>query len=283
MPSVVIGPVEKAVKYHGAKTPVGSKLRSRLWQETVPVQIREISQASAAVESARVLQRIQDGIGSILSHRRNDLGGLTDRSALMRDIMDLANQEGIRPSKDDAKRGTIEDIGSEARTALIYEMQTGSAYGYANWETGQDPDMLDAYPAQELVRVRQAKEPRDWDSRWAAAGHKVGWEGAARGVKVALKSSPIWVALSRFERAFPPFDFGSGMWVEDVDREAAERLGLIRLGQQVTPQEKPFAENWQTSVEHLSRELRDSLLQAFPERVVIDGDKATWRETCNAL
>lgn len=36
--------------------------------------------------------------------------------------------------------------------------------------SGQAPDMLDAYPAQELVRVRQAKAPLDWDIRWAVAG-----------------------------------------------------------------------------------------------------------------
>lgn len=282
MASIVIAPLEKAVQYHDAKTPVGSKLRSEDWLQTVPVQIQEVSQASATVESARVLQRIQDGVGEILGHRRNELGGITDRSGLMRDLMQIANEEGIRPAADDAKRGTIQDIGSEARTALIYEMQTGSAYGYAQWQTGQDPDMLDAFPAQELVRVRQAKQPRDWDTRWAAAGQKVGWVGAAKSPKVALKNSPIWVALSRFERAFPPFDFGSGMWVEDVEREQAVKLGLLAEGDQVKPEDKPFAENWQTSVKDLSPELRQSLQEAFPERVSIQGDTAQWNPGSSA-
>lgn len=189
-----------------------------------------------------------------------------------------SDQSDQSDQSDRSAKPETEDVGSEARTSLIYEMQTGSAYGYASWEAGQDPDLLDAYPAQELVRVRQAKVPRDWDTRWRAAAQKVGFNGVAKGPKVALKSSPIWVALSRFERAFPPFDFNSGMWVEDVDREAAVRLGLIGVNEQARPQEKPFAGNWQTSVENLSKELLDSLLRAFPDRVKIVGDKAAWTD-----
>lgn len=277
MDRIVIAPVAEAVRYHDAKTPVGSKLRSGEWLQAIPVQIREASQASAAVESARYLERIQGGVGDILGHRRNEFGGITDRSGLIRDLIQLAEREGLRPPEGDAKRGTIQDVGSEARTELIYQMQTGSAYGYANWQAGQDPDMLDAYPAQELVRVRDAKVPRNWAVRWAEAGQKVGWVGAAKAPFVALKNSPIWVALSRFERAFPPFDFGSGMWVEDVDRETAVNLGLLKVADQVQPQAKPFTENWETSVKDLSPELRESLRKAFPDRVVIEGDTAKWR------
>lgn len=280
MPGIILAPLEEAVKYHGAKTPVGSKLRTKDWQRAVPVQIREVAQASAAVESARYLQRIQDGIGDVLSIRRNAEGVLTDRSAMIRDLMRIAEDEGLRPPSDSGERGGITDVGSEARTALIYEMQTGSAYGYADWKAGQDEDALDAAPAQELIRAEDRNDKRDWHRRWVEAGGRLtdgtGLDGKP-GRLIALKTDPVWTKISRFGRAFPPFDFGSGVWVEDVLRPEAEELGVIAADQRVQPQDKPFAENWETSVKDLSPELRQSLQKAFPDTVTIEGDSARWQ------
>lgn len=44
---------------------------------------------------------------------------------------------------------------------------------------------------------------------------------------VALKTSPIWVELSRFGYPYPPFDFNSGMWVRPVSDDDCEALGLL--------------------------------------------------------
>ena len=56
----------------------------------------------------------------------------------------------------------------------------------------------------------------------------VNWEGVARGGQmVALKSSPIWVELSRSGYPYPPFDFNSGMWVRPVSDDDCEALGLL--------------------------------------------------------
>lgn len=38
---------------------------------------------------------------------------------------------------------------------------------------------------------------------------------------IALKSDRVWTNFSRFGRPYPPSDFGSGMGVEDIDRDEA--------------------------------------------------------------
>jgi hypothetical protein len=188
----------------------------------------------------------------------------------------IAEREGLRPPADDSRRHGLQDVGSEARTELIYQMQTGSAYGYANWKSGNDADALQAAPAQELVRIRSARKPRDWDTRWEQAGNKVGWAGAIRSPKVALKTSPIWTAISRFDRPYPPFDFGSGMWVEDVDRETSLRLGLVARGEPLQPARSPYSASLQASAKDLSPELRQSLRSLFGPQIQFDGDTIKW-------
>ena len=44
---------------------------------------------------------------------------------------------------------------------------------------------------------------------------------------IALKGDPIWTHISAFHLPFPPFDIDSGMDVDGVPREEAEKLGLI--------------------------------------------------------
>jgi hypothetical protein len=56
---------------------------------------------------------------------------------------------------------------------------------------------------------------------------------------VALKLSPIWAQLSRFGTPYPPFDFNSGMDVEDVGRRKARELGLLEDGETGPSAESP--------------------------------------------
>ncbi|MBR0198127.1 MAG: hypothetical protein IJQ34_08330, partial [Kiritimatiellae bacterium] len=68
------------------------------------------------------------------------------------------------------------------------------------------------------------KNPRgDWPKRWQKAGGKI-FPG---GRMIALKDDPVWVKLSVFDNPFPPFDWGSGMGLEDIGRKEAVKLGLI--------------------------------------------------------
>lgn len=283
MATLTLQPIAAAVLHHSEKTPVGSALRTREWAE-VPLALRNRAQFSAGVESARVLNRIQGGIASILGHLKESGGVIADRSKLIRDLGRLAEAEGIRPA-DPAARGTVRDIGSEARAALIYEQQTGQAYGFADWKGAQDADALDAAPAQELVRIRDSRVKRDWITRWRQAGGRV-FPGASPGGQlqdgidgrcIALKTDPVWAAISRFGNPWPPYDFNSGVWVEDVDRAEAVELGMIQASQQVQPAEVDFNRGLQASVRDLSPELRDVLKSHFGDQVDVDSETIQWK------
>lgn len=262
--AIVAAPIAEALAHHGAKTPVGSVLRSRQWA-AMPLALRQRAQFSAGVESARYLSRIQDGIQSVLAREE-----AWDRSRVIRDLMQIAEREGLRPTGED--RGGLLDPGSERRTELIYAMQTGQAYGHAEWRTGQDPDAMDAAPAWELVRWEDRQVPRDWTKRWLDAGGRL-----YAGRMVALKTDPVWERISRFGVPWPPFDFGSGMGVDDVLRPEAEALGLLPPDEPAPePIEADFNARLKASAAGLGPELRQNLLSLFGPQVNIDGDTIRW-------
>ncbi len=97
-----------------------------------------------------------------------------------------------------------------------------SAQNGFNWyNEGQDDAVLDEFPAQELFRC--ADEPtKDWIKIWEWAGGRF-FEGRM----IALKNDPIWSRISKFGLPYPPFADDQAMWVRDVDRSDAERIGVI--------------------------------------------------------
>lgn len=267
-------PLAAAVQAVSSKTPVGSAMRTRDWETKTTAGIREQAFYSAGVESVRVLSEMQDGIGKILAEVRSAKHGgyEMDRGKFIRDIQQRATELGLR-NTDPKKRGTLEDFGSEKRLKLILEQQIGAAQAKAYWEQGNDPDLLDAFPALRLIRVRSSKVKRDWKERWSEAANGVGWTGVARnGEWVALKDSPIWTKLSRFERPYPPFDFNSGMGVEEVAREDAEALGLIAPGQKLENPASAWKQELEASVKTLKPDMVNQLRKLFGDRLeIVDG------------
>ena len=96
-------------------------------------------------------------------------------------------------------------------------------HGYRQFIESQDADLLDVWPCQELIEVEVCKEPCNWPERWVQAGGKL-----YAGRMIARKDDPVWFAISRFNLPYPPFDFGSGMGVRDVDHSEAEALDVIK-------------------------------------------------------
>lgn len=226
--TIEIAPLPEAVAKLEAKSPVAAALTSAEWSG-VPLALRERAFFSARVESERLLAEMQKRIGQALTLARVEVGdgktALMDRDSFIAEVRKLAEEWGVQTAGSGAA-GTVQDIRSARRLGLIFDTQMQQAQGYARYKAAHDPDVLESWPAQRLVREQPRRVPRDWDRRWAEAGARVGWQGALQHPKVALKTSPIWAELSRFGVPWPPFDFQSGMGVEDVDAEEAERLGL---------------------------------------------------------
>lgn len=154
---------------------------------------------------------------------------------------------GYQP--DPEKRGTIEDLSSDKRIKLVIDTNVQLAQGAGAFvQQNSDPELVDLWPALELYRLEDKKQPRDWEQRWHIAAQVAGDPKAAaalglHGRMVALKSSGIWQALGdgaggyddTLGNPFAPFAFQSGMWTQDVSRDDAVSLGLIAENEEAKP------------------------------------------------
>ncbi len=266
---IKVQPWAEAVAKISAKTPLGSTLRSDQWDQQESA-IREAAFFSARVESARLLSDMQRSIVDALSGNKTPGGALMDRGRFISDMRKLAQQLGVGQ----LGKSEITNMQGPARLGLIYDMQTRQARGFARWKTGHDPDMMNQFPAQRLIRIADRKEPRDWEERWNKAAMAAGFVGVAKTSMVALKDSPVWKELSRFGTPWPPFDYGSGMGVEDVDRGEAERMGLIMPGQVIEPTgDREFADRMEASAARIEPEMLKVLEQSG---MVISGGKVRY-------
>ncbi len=205
------------------KALVGSGMDSRQWS-AVQAGLRDRASFSATVEDVRVLGAFRTACARLAA-------GETDPSAARIEMRDALTAAGYRPpDAEDQGPGGVRNLMNQRRLDLILKTNVEQARGWAQHMEGTTPGALLAYPAQRLVRVRQRRMPRDWTARWKEAGDAVGWQGACRDEFVALKLSPIWAQLSRFGTPYPPFDFNSGMGVEDVGKRKARELGLLEEG-----------------------------------------------------
>jgi hypothetical protein len=162
------------------------------------------------------------------------------REALRNKLKEL----GYQPGEDQA--GSIKDLSSDARINLVVKTNVELAEGAGKYVQGNlNEDVVDLWPAWELVRYESRKDPRDWEQRWRIAAQVANDPKAAAALELhgklaALKSSGIWRELGDgaggFEdtlgNPYPPFAFNSGMWTEDVSREEAEAMGLIEPGEE---------------------------------------------------
>jgi len=269
-------PLADAVAHISAKTPVGSILRTNEWAQ-MPLGLRQRAQFSAGVESMRVLSNIQAKLLQSVSLARMQLGGgkegaFMDRTKFVGDLHQIAMSEGLYPRN--GGQGGLRDITSVPRLQMIYDIQVGQAQGFAGWKADMDPDMLDAYPAQELIRIADRKKKRIWQARWANAGgpHLPGNRMAA------LKTDPVWIGISRFECPWPAFDFNSGMGLRDISRAEAEKMGLLQPGERVTPNDEDFNAGLEASVRGMDPRTIESLKSLFGDQVqVLDNNTVTWR------
>lgn len=191
------------------KVLVGSELDTAGW-DRVAAELKDRAFFSSKVEEAKILHAARQMCAEVAEGKRS-------ASEFRRDMRALLSKMGV-PEGD----GSLKDLYSTKRLDVLRETNVRQARGWAQHMEGTTQGALMAFPAQELVRVYEREQPRDWEARWAAAGGQF-----YQGRMVALKNDPVWTAISRFGTPWPPFDFGSGMGVEDIDWEEAVELGLL--------------------------------------------------------
>lgn len=195
-----------------ARALAASPMKSSDWS-SVQAGLRDRAFFSATVDDARRLAAMREAVARV------GAGGLSESQARLA-IREALAATGYAPP--DGKEGGLQDLSSRRRLDLILETNVAEARGYVRYLEGTSEGALAAFPCQELVRVQDRKAKRDWATRWKGAG------GALHeGRMVALKTDPIWTAISRFGHPWPPFDFGSGMGLRDVARSEAIRLGVV--------------------------------------------------------
>lgn len=259
-------PFDAAVARFRSKNPVASPLRTREWQE-MALAMKERAFFSSTVTSIQTLSQLSSKIDESLSLGSREAGrAFMDRS---RFIAEMRQELGAAPGDS----GQLTDLGSAKRLGLIYDFQKEDAMEYGRWAAGQDPDILDAYPCQELKRVEEREDKRDWATRWTAAG------GRFHGDRmIARKDDPVWSAISRFGRPWPPFDFGSGMGLEDVDRDEAVALGVIEEGTTVSPTLEDFNRGLEASVPNATPAVLEGFKEIFGDQVDVDlQGKVVWQ------
>ncbi|MFO1461232.1 MAG: hypothetical protein U1G08_17750 [Verrucomicrobiota bacterium] len=270
-------PFKEALQKLGQRTPIAADLGSAEWAQ-VPVALRERAMFSAHVESLKFLQRVRDSLGDFLGASRELLptpdGGVTDalkmgsRAQFIDRMRELAISEGMGPLEpEDA--GTVRDVTSEQRLALIFDVQTQAATRFGDWKQGMDPDVLDEFPAQRFIREVGVEKPR-----------RIHDENEG---EVRLKSDlAFWLSMNDpafggFGVPYGPWGFNSGMGVEDIDRAEAESLGLLAPGEKVQPVEQEFNDHLKASVSGLDPDLHEVLKSRFGDQIKIEEGAAWWK------
>ena len=248
-----------------------SRLDSSQWNQ-IQAGLRNRAFFSSRVANVNILAAMRDKV-------REYSEGETDISKIRMKIREDLQTLKYDPHGD---KGTIHDLFSQARLDVIIKTNVAQARGYMQYAEGMSPGAFAAFPAQEFTRIAHRRNQRqDWPQRWAKAGGKT-----YGGKMIALKDDPVWERLSVFGNPFPPFDWGSGMGVLDVDRKTAIHLGLISdeelRGKTAALREKPlpdFNRDMQASVPNLrSDSLCGKILKrAFGDQVVIENSVVHWQ------
>ena len=217
----------------------------------------------------RFLQTCRDKIAEMLGNAKSENGAITSRAQVVSAIMQEARRSGIAEGTE-----RITDPGSMARANVIIDTNAGMAAGYASAIEANSYGARLAFPAQELVRIEEREVPRDWRRIWTQHGGRL-----FDGRMIALKEDPIWAAISRFGMPYPPFDFNSGMGVDDISFDEAVSLGVITDSYQ--PQKDSPLKDFNRSLEADCAFKNDAsfrvLKRQFGDQIREANGKIVWR------
>jgi hypothetical protein len=140
---------------------------------------------------------------------------------------ELLISEGLA-APTDFKNESIQNVISASRLKLIFNTNTAQAQDFAIYQSRvADPVRINRFPAAEFVRTPGAKVPRTLH---------VANEGAVR----RYDDLAFWLTqnsadIGGFGVPWGPWGFNSFMTTFPVARARAEKLGLVKPGEQVMP------------------------------------------------
>lgn len=196
-----------------------SEMRSAEWAR-VDQWTRERAFYMAGVTRYETLQEMRDLVAGVA---QGEIGEY-DALKLWETHLDAIGYE-----PEEGQAGTIKDLRSLRRFNVALRTNRQIMNGWAQRENGKRPGPLQASPAFELVRYRQATVPRDWEARFVQAGGTI-----YAGRMIAPKLSDVWPALGNrklFDDALgvdhPPFAYGSGKGWRVVGAGVCIDLGVM--------------------------------------------------------
>ncbi|MCA9458373.1 MAG: hypothetical protein KC587_17030, partial [Nitrospira sp.] len=138
-----------AIQKFGSRTPIGLGLDTKAWAK-IPRAIRERAFFSAKVTNLKFLNAAKSIIDDWLQQNTEIIDGEVTlkeagRADFIKRMREFAIKEGMLPPP--GKEGSIEDLTSERRLKLIWDVNTRMAQDYAYWLQGMDPDVLADFPA----------------------------------------------------------------------------------------------------------------------------------------
>ena len=228
---------------------------------TIAPDLRRRAVFSATASNADYVGTLQDTISKILN---GDLGRAEGKLHLQK-AAQLATGKAIGDDSD------LRDLTSERRINLQVDTQIDMMQGAGQRLQATRPEVLDQFPAWELIRTGSAKDPRDWASIWAELG------GTFYGGRmIAAKDDPIWGQLGNsalfadgLDNDFPPYRFGSHMRRVQIRRGEAEALGVIQPGQTVSPKEIDFNATLTATPELSTRALQEAVIEDLAGKGVV--------------
>jgi len=235
-------------------------------------EIRERARFLARVNHAGAVAELHRQVDGVLGMDGDMFDPATARAEMKLYLKSIAyDPENPPKGFEPAKPGSLRDISSDGRLNLVLDTNLKMAHGYGQFAKANDPELIDAFPCQELYRLEERKEKRDWRMRWVQAGGKL-YGADAR--MIARKDDPIWTAISAFGLPYPPFDYNSGMWVEEIDRDEAEALGVIKPSTVVQPQERKFNSDVSAALpSDLPAGLANAVLKSFGDSVKVEAGR----------
>jgi hypothetical protein len=167
------------------------------WMSTAELDELEQAIKDRAVFSARTtnavyLEALKERIGRLLAEGYNVRLELKQILAALGYDPETGFPGDEKLDIPPARAGSLQDLSSDKRINLIRDTQLELMAGKGQEQRGLSKEALDLFPAWELVRVKAAREPRDWFKRFDLAGGRILEDKDGRKRIIAHKLDEVW-------------------------------------------------------------------------------------------